>query len=115
MRIITGSLLALQRFWLKTPFGFCVINSEPGTSRKCEKSVISRCPGAKILDTPDFLSENELTFCSHSIAAHETPHGGRRFALRTHRHPGEVLLLLPQCGMPAPVTRPKTMNQNGDP
>ncbi len=115
MRVITESFPALHSFLLKTPFRLLSVNPEPGTRLKCEKAVIPQCPAEKSLDTPDFLSENELTFCSHSIAAHETPHGGRRFALRTHRHPGEVLLLLPQCGMPAPVTRPKTMNQNGDP
>jgi len=81
MRIITGSFPALQRFWLKTPFSLLSINSGPGTRRKCEKAVIPQCPAAKSLDTPGFLSENELTFCAHSIAAQlKPPHGGQHFA-----------------------------------
>ena len=73
MRVITESFPALRRFLLKTPFRLLSLNSEPDTRRKCEKAAIPQCPGAKSLDTLRFLSENELTFCAHSIAAQLKP------------------------------------------
>ncbi len=83
MRVITESFPALHSFLLKTPFRLLSVNPEPDTRRKCEKAVISKCHGAKILDTPDFLSENELTFCAHENRSAIQPPQGGRYSART--------------------------------
>ena len=103
MRVITESFPALHSFLLKTPFRLLSLNSEPDTRRKCEKAAIPQCPGAKSLDTLRFLSENELTFCAHSIAAQLKPPpriaaGTLPIGLTAVRM--KCPWLVSQCGMP---------------
>lgn len=43
-------------------------------SMKCEKAVIPQCPAAKILDTADFVFENELPFFAHENCSAAEPH-----------------------------------------